>query len=347
MHLCLLSDLNMYKRQTKYYKIDPASNFGKLSLGIQSDYLIKPNGIKKTDHNGNDNPSSKSVNLNEQEDVVKNGDVSACMDLDETETIDEKTYSQLPIQFKEGQAQIQQYDNVEDTKYEVDGKYEIVDEEHGECMNSNHYDEIQDQNEKEYEELNKSQQKNGFRYSDAFKLKVVQYSQDHSIRQTAAKFGVSKSQVSRWMKNADTFVNGNAGNGDEGSCRRFKFSQSERLEALNYITTSRTHSVKRAAEKFGVPINTLYSWKRIRTTSYAIAFELVEELVKEAENLSRNKVSNVEVLDEDLHAAAAVRPCFVKLERVSYADSEIDTKSVVQISIRSSKLDNDSDDEVI
>ena len=344
MHLCLLSDLNMYKRQTKYYKIDPASTFGKLSLGIQSEYLIKPYGFKKTDHNGNDNPSSKSVNLNEQEDVVKNGDVSACMDLDETETIDETTYSQLPIQFKEGQAQIQQYDNVEDTKYEVDGKYEIVDEEHGECMNSNHYDEIQDQNEKEYEELNKSQLKNGFRYSDAFKLKVIKYSRNHSIRQTAAKFGVSKSQVSRWMKNAETFVNDH---GDEGSCRRFKFSQSEREEALNYITTSRTHSVKRAAEKFGVPINTLYSWKRIRTTSYAIAFELVEELVKEAENLSRNKVSNVEVVDEDLHAAAAVRPCFVKLERVSYADSEIDTKSVVQISIRSSKLDNDSDDEVI
>ena len=313
----------MYKRQTKYYKIDPASNFGKLSLGIQSEYLIKPNGIKKTDHNGNDNPSSKSVNLNEQEDVVKNG---------ETETIDEKTYSQLPIHSKEGQAQTQQNDNLEDTKYEVDGKYEIVDEEHGECMNSNHYDEIQDQNEKEYEELNKSQQKNGFRYSDAFKLKVVQYSQDYSIRQTAAKFGVSKSQVSRWMKNAETFVNDH---GDEGSCRRFKFSQSEREEALNYITTSRTHSVKRAAEKFRVPIATLYSWKRIRTTSYAIAFELVEELVKEAENLSRNKVSNVEVVDEDLHAAAAVRPCFVKLERVSYADSEIDTKSVVQISIRS------------
>ena len=321
----------MDKCQTKYYKIDPASNFGKLSLGIQSDYLIKPNSFKKTDYNGNENPSSKSVHLNEQEDGVMNEDVSACMDLDETETFDEETYSQLPI---EGQAQTQQDDNVEDTKYEVDGngKYEIVYEEHSEWMNSNHYDEIQDQNEKEYEELNKSQLKNGFRYSDAFKLKVIKYSRNHSIRQTAAKFGVSKSQVSRWMKNAETFVNDH---GDEGSCRRFKFSQSEREEALNYITASRTHSVKRAAEKFRVPIATLYSWKRIRTTSYAIAFELVEELVKEAENLSRNKVSNVEVVDEDLHAAAAVRPCFVKLERVSYADSEIDTKSVVQISIRS------------
>ena len=128
--------------------------------------------------------------------------------LDETETFDEETYSQLPI---EGQAQTQQDDNVEDTKYEVDGKNEIVDEvQQGELMmNNNQNDEIQDQDKKENEEfMNKSQQKNSLRYSDAFKLKVVQYNLNHTQRQTAAKFGVSQGMVSKWSKKAETFVHG-------------------------------------------------------------------------------------------------------------------------------------------
>ena len=338
----------MAKYQTKYYKIDPASNFGKLSLDIHSDYLIKPR-VQGADHNGNNiNPRSKLVNLSEQEDVAKNKDASACMDLDETKTVDEETCSQLSTDCKEDQAEAQLDYNAVNSKHEIDDKKEIVDEEDGEHKNHNHNDENQDQDGKEYEELfNKSHLKCGIRYSDAFKLKIVQYSLNHTQRQTAAKFGVSNSMVSKWSRKAETFIH--SGQSDKESSGRFKISLSERDKALNY---SITHSVQSAAEKFGVPLRTLYRMKRIRTTSHAIASEIVEELVEEAEGIMSRKIdkrrscdgagvrsmmANVEVVGEDLHAAAAVRPCYVKMKNVSYADSEIDTKSLVQISIKPSK----------